>query len=73
VQSGLISIRKSRPTSGFSRIATARFFKRFLLAELVYNVACLACPQSAEPQALGRSLKSTNFTNSAIIHPNSVL
>jgi hypothetical protein len=44
----------SRPTSGCSRIATARFFKYFLLAKLVYNVTDRAYPQSAEPRALGR-------------------
>jgi len=42
-------------TSGCSRIATAPFFKYFLLAVLVYNVTCRAHPQSAEPRALGRT------------------
>jgi len=49
--SEVISIRKIRPTSGCSRIATAPFFKYFLLAKLVYNVTGRAGPQSAEPQA----------------------
>jgi hypothetical protein len=44
---------KIRPTSGCSRIATAPFFKYFLLAKWVYNVTGLAHPQSAEPRALG--------------------
>jgi hypothetical protein len=43
---------KGRLTSGCSRIATARFFKRFLLAKLVYNEAGFADPQSAELRAL---------------------
>jgi hypothetical protein len=43
------------PTSGCSRIATARFFNRSLLAVSVVSEFNLACPQSAEPQALGRS------------------
>jgi hypothetical protein len=30
----------------------AALFKHFLLAKLVYDVTCLASPQSAEPQAL---------------------
>ena len=43
----------ARPTSICSRIATARFLKYALPAKLVYNVTCLAGPQSAEMQALG--------------------
>lgn len=33
------------------------FFKYFLLAELVYNVTCLARPQLAELQVLGRIIE----------------
>ncbi|MFZ2489765.1 MAG: RNA-directed DNA polymerase [Anaerolineae bacterium] len=53
----MISVRKSRPTSGCSRIATARFFKHFLLAKLAYNGANRAGPQSAEPRALGSEVQ----------------